>query len=82
MIMSGALHILPMGVSHRAIYSVYLHSVGLCALTGGYMSVTTSLEAVSERRPSVCFVLTSPLLTISQRPVFFLSFSIFRKSKT
>lgn len=56
--MSVALHILPMGVSHRAIYSVYLHNVVLCTPIGGYISVTTSLEAVSERRPSVCFVLT------------------------
>ncbi len=58
-----ALHILPMGVSYRGMHSVYVHSVRLCALTGGDMSVTASLEAISGKRPSVYFVLTSPLLT-------------------
>lgn len=59
-----ALDILPTGVSYRGMHSVYLHSVRLCALSGGAMSVTASLEAISGRRPSVYFVLTSPLLKI------------------
>lgn len=61
------LHILPWGVSHQGLYSVYLNNVRLCALTSGFMSVTTSLEAISGRLPSVCFVLTSTLLTTPQR---------------
>lgn len=64
-----ALHILPMGVSYRGMHSVCLHSVRLCALSGGAMSVTASLEAISRRRPSVCFVLTSPALTVTYRPI-------------
>lgn len=66
-----ALHILPMGVSYRGTHSVCLHSVRLCALTGGDMSVTASLEAVSGRRPSVYFVLKLPVFTIPWRPIFF-----------
>lgn len=38
--MCMALHILPTGVSYQGMHSVYLHSVRLCALTGGDMSVT------------------------------------------
>ena len=59
-----AFHILPMGVPYQAMHSVCLHSVILCALTGGDMSVTASPEAISSRRPSVYFVLTSPLHAI------------------
>lgn len=67
--MCMALHILPMGVSYQGMHAVYLHSTGLCALTGADMSVTASLEAISGRGPSVYFVLTSPLLTIPERPI-------------
>lgn len=68
--MSMALHILPVGLSYWGMDSVCLHSVRLCALTGGDMSVTTSLEGISESGPSVYVVPTSPLLTIPQRLIF------------
>lgn len=68
--MSTALHVLPAGVSYQGMHSVYFHSVRLCALTGGDMSVTGSLEAISGRRPSVYFVLASPLLTICHKLIF------------
>lgn len=59
-----ALNILPSGVKYQGMRCVCLHSLRLCALTGGEMSVTGSLESVSGTRPSVYFVPTLPLLII------------------
>lgn len=49
-------------ISYQGMRSVCLHSVGLCvcAATGANLPVAASPEAGSWRRPSVCFVLTSP----------------------
>lgn len=63
-VMSMALHIFPVGVSFLGMHAVYLHSVRLCALLGGVLSVISSLEVISIWRPSVYFVLTSPLYIV------------------
>lgn len=61
--MCVALHVLPVGVSYhiRACVLCVCTAQGcVCAVTGANLPVAASPEAGSWRRPSVCFVLTSP----------------------
>lgn len=70
--MCVALHVLPAGVSYhiRACVPCVCTVSGCSALRRVQICLSPrSPEASSWRRPSVCFVLTSPLLTIPKRPL-------------